>query len=116
MTFNDFLRDYGLFIAFTVFFIIVILIALFLLVPRVKKTDKIASTYDKDALITLLGGSQNIKSIVARGSRLTVSVIDRTLVDLDALKKHGVDRVVVMQDKFVLLVNKEITALFNELS
>ena len=115
MTFNDFLRDYGLFIAFTIFFIIIILIALFLLVPRLKKTGPALATYDQSKLINLLGGEGNIIQLAARGSRLTVTVKDPKLVDVPALKKHGVDRVIVMQDKFVLLVAKEVAALFDKL-
>lgn len=112
--FNEFLKEYGLFIAFTVFFIIVILIILFLLIPRIKK-EAITSevTVDKTHFLSLLGEG-NVISITRSGSRLSVVLADQSLADIEELKKHGVDRVIVMNQKLVLLVTPEVAELFDK--
>lgn len=117
MPFNEFLEQYGLFIALTIFSLIVILITLFLLLPRLKKEEpvKVTPRVSKDAFYALLGGEANVKEITLGGSRLSVRLNDQSLVDLEALKKHGVARVIVMETKLVLLVNEELKTLFNEL-
>lgn len=117
MTFNEFLREYSLFIALTVFGIIVIFLIFFLLIPRLRKEEEPKSpSVSKDEILTLLGGEDNIKTISLRGSRLSVELNDQTLADIENFKKHGVDRVIVMQNKLVLLVSEEIKSLFNELT
>lgn len=117
MNFNEFLGKYALFIALTIFSVITVLIIFFLFIPRLKKeTPSAQDTIDKEEFLNFLGGVDNILDISLRGSRLSVSLKDQTIIDLDALKEHGVDRVIVMQSKLVLLVNKEVARLFNHLT
>lgn len=117
MNFNEFLSKYGIFIALTIFSFITILTIFFLLLPRLKKEEpQKEPSVDKEHFLSLLGGDDNILDISLRGSRLSVSLKDQSIVDLEALKKHGVDRVIVMQAKLVLLVNKEVASLFNHLT
>jgi phosphotransferase system IIB component len=115
MTFSDFLRQYGVYMALVVFTCIVLLIICFLVIPRLPRKEKETEvpTVEKEQIIALLGGSENIKEIALRGSRLSVTLKDQNLANIDELKKHGVDRVIVMQTKLVLLVNKEVAALFD---
>ncbi len=117
MDFNEFLSKYAVFIALTVFSIIVVLIIFFLLIPRLKKEEAVQEPgVDKNHFLSLLGGDENILDISLRGSRLSVSLKDQSLANFEELKKHGVDRVIVMQSKVVLLVSKEVVALFNNLT
>lgn len=117
MDFNEFLSKYAVFIALTVFSIIVVLIIFFLLIPRLRKEEPpLEHSVDKDHFLSLLGGEENILDISLRGSRLSVSLKDQNLANFDELKKHGVDRVIVMQSKVVLLVSKGVVALFNNLT
>lgn len=117
MDFNEFLSKYALFIALTVFSVITVLILFFLFIPRLKKEKLVSEeTIDKEEFLNLLGGVDNILDISLKGSRLSVSLKDQTIVDLEVLKKHGVDRVIVMQSKLVLLVNKKVARLFNHLA
>lgn len=115
MTFSDFLQQYGLYMALVVFTFIVLLIIFFLVIPRLPRKEKETEvpTVEKEQIIALLGGEENIKEIALRGSRLSVTLKDQSLANIDELKKHGVDRVIVMQTKLVLLVNKEVAALFD---
>lgn len=116
MTFNEFLSNYGLFIALTIFSVIIVLVLFFLFIPRLKKEEKVEEpAVDKEHFISLLGGNENIFEVTLRGSRLTVSLKDPSLANVEELKKHGVDRVIVMQSKLVLLVNKEVASLFDNL-
>ncbi len=113
MTFEEFLRTYGFFIALTIFFVIVIIIVLFLLLPRLQKEEQPeVPSIAKNDFLALLGGTENITSLTLNGSRLSVVLVDQSLADVDELKTHGVDRVIVMEQKLVLLVNKEISKLF----
>ncbi len=118
MTFSEFLQQYGVYLDFVVFLAIVFLIILILVIPRLPKkgTKSVEPSISKLEIITLLGGEDNIKEIALRGSRLTVSLADKSLANIEELKKHGVDRVIVMQAKLVLLVNKEVASLFDELA
>lgn len=113
MTFAEFLRTYGFFIALTIFLIIAVIIVLFLLLPRLHTEEKPKPpTIAKDDFLALLGGEENITSHTLNGSRLSVVLVDKSLADVETLKTHGVDRVIVMEQKLVLLVNKEISQLF----
>lgn len=117
LTFGDFLEKYGFYISLTIASLIVVLLIIFFVVPRLHKEapEIVESSVNKDAFYALLGGEDNIKTISLKGSRLSVELFDLGRADLEALKKHGVDRVIVMQNKLVLLVNEAIKALFNEL-
>ncbi|OQC11473.1 MAG: hypothetical protein BWX74_00049 [Tenericutes bacterium ADurb.Bin087] len=116
MTFSDFLRQYGVYLALVVFMAIIILIFFFLVIPRRPKKDeeKTLPSTSRSEVIALLGGEDNVQEIVLRGSRLSVTLSDPKKANIEALKKHGVDRVIVMQAKLVLLVNKEVASLFDE--
>lgn len=118
MDFNEFLQNYGLYLALVVFSVIVFLLFLFLVVPRLRKEDTQDTTPQllKSEFITLLGGETNITEINLRGSRLSVSLVNKELANVEELKKHGVSRVVVMQNKLVLLVDESLQNLFNKLS
>lgn len=117
LSFRAFLEDYGLYISLTVATIIVILLVIFFLLPRLQKDEPapVEQSVDKSVFISLLGGEDNITNIRLNGSRLSVELKNQGAADLEALKKHGVDRVIVMQNKLVLLVSEPIKALFNEL-
>ncbi len=80
MTFNEFLSNYGLFIALTIFSVIIVLVLFFLFIPRLKKEEKVEEhSVNKEHFISLLGGNENILEVTLRGSRLTVSLKDPSL-------------------------------------
>lgn len=117
MTFSEFLQQYGIYLAFVIFFTIVILIIFFLIIPRTSKKvkEEVEPSVSKLEIIDLLGGNDNIKEVTLRGSRLSLVLVDQSLANIEELKKHGVDRAIIMQNKLVLLLNKEVASLFDEL-
>ena len=54
--------------------------------------------------------------IKRHGSRLNVVLVDQTLINLEELKKLGVDRAITMKSKIMLVVSEEIKLLFDDLT
>ena len=71
-----------------------------------KNKDKnINSTYDE--IILNLGGKENIVEMTARGSRLSIVLKDKSLLNIDALKNIGVEGVSVMTSKVTLVIGED---------
>lgn len=90
--------------------IIVILLAIFMLVNK-KKTQKakmISKVVDSPSeWLTALGGKENIKEVSALGSRLTIKLNDQSLVNKEAIKALGVENIIEMSDKIILVVENQ---------
>ena len=65
-------------------------------------------------IIDALGGRENIKSMEAKMSRLSVSLLSNDNIDIEKLKEIGVERVIKMSDKITLLIGNNATDLANE--
>lgn len=119
MGLSEFLSKYSIYIALAIFLVIVVLLIVFLLIPRLKQ-KKVAPVVVNDALkenfYLQLGGSDNVVEIKRHGSRLNVVLVDQTLVNLEELKKLGVDRAITMKSKIMLVVSEEIKLLFDDLT
>ena len=101
--FNAFLKNNALWIALVLVGIIAITVALILIFGRKKKGDKPVIA-EKSKWVEALGGSENIISSEAYGSRLAVKLQDKTLMNKDALKELGVTNFIEMSDKVTLLL------------
>ena len=101
--FNGFLQKNALWMALVLIGIIVIVIVLILILGRKKKNQKpeIAS---KSVWVDALGGSENICTSEAFGSRLSLSLVDKTKINREKLKELGVTSVIEMSDKITLLL------------
>ena len=105
--FNDFLRQYSLYIAIGIatFILVVVLVVLFICLSRRKKTDAapkrviVASAY-----IEALGGADNIVSHSLVRSRIVLTLKDYDIVDKEKLKEAGVDGFIMMSDKLTLVI------------
>ncbi len=97
-----FLEQYAVIISLVVAGIVLVVFLLLVLFTKQPKTKE--ASHNENELITALGGKENINEITMRGSRVSVVLADQTKVNNEQLKKHGVSRVIVMQDKLVLLV------------
>ena len=89
-------------------FAILLILFLYLYLKKKKKDKNPQSTVvvDNEKWVNALGGSNNILSIEAKGSRLVVGIADNGLVDKERLHELGVSSIIVSQDK-VTLVTKE---------
>ena len=88
---------------------IILFIALFIIILLLKKNKK--KTYDGDAWFVALGGKENIKEISATGSRLSLALINKDLIDREQLKNLGVSSVLTMSNKVTLVIEGEAEAI-----
>ena len=101
--FNAFLKNYAWIIAVALVVVIAIVIVLILVLGR--KTKKaVPQIAEKSKWIEALGGAENIVSSEAYGSRLAVSLVDKSLMNKDALKELGVTHFIEMSNKITLLL------------
>lgn len=102
MDFISFLEKYGLYICLGVVFLILLtILIIFIIRPKTKKETK--PNIDIDEFITSLGGKENIISFQQVGSRINLELNDMEKVDSDNIKKYGVNNVIKMSSRLVLV-------------
>lgn len=109
MEFEQFLRDYAIYISVGVFLIIALFLIFYLLYPLVlKKKKQKPSTppLDQNQFYLALGGKENVKNIELNGSRLSVELNDMNKYVRDQLRDLGVVRIITMKEKLILLVDE----------
>ena len=82
---------------------LVVIVAIILVVAIVKGRSKKAGV-DNSAWLIALGNKENIKEITATGSRLSVVLVDKEIIDRGKLKELGVSSVLVMSNKVTLVI------------
>ena len=101
--FNAFLKNNALWIALALVAVIAIIVVLILVFGR--KTKKAAPQIAENSKwVEALGGSENIVSSEAYGSRLAISLVDKSLMNKEALKELGVTNFIEMSNKITLLL------------
>ena len=113
--FNAFLRNNALWISLVLLgFVIAALVVIIIFNRKVKKAQapKIA---EKSRWVEALGGSENITSSEAMGSRLVVTLEDKTKMNKDALKELGVTNFIEMSNKVTLLLEDKAELVKKEL-
>ena len=68
------------------------------------KVSKPKAKINNDEWIQALGGKENIKEVTAIGSRLSLTLTDKEIVDREKLKTLGVSSVLVMSNKVTLVI------------
>ena len=76
--------------------------AIILLIAFLRK--KKGPSLKEDDWLIALGGKDNIKEVTAIGSRLSINLIDKEIIDKDKLKQLGVTSVLVMSNKVTLVI------------
>jgi len=82
--------------------LLVLLVILRVIFNFAKKSPK--AKVDNNEWFTALGGKENVKEITAVGSRLSLVLNDKEIVDREKLKTLGVSSVVVMSNKMTLVI------------
>lgn len=91
----------------------VILIAIIVFIRKRKKTN----IYEYSGLLDALGGLTNISSLNHKGSRISVNVNDKKIVDKEKIKQEGIDTIVVSNKKVTMVVDsKKAIEIFNYLN
>lgn len=104
--FSNFLRNYAWLIAVIFVVIILAVIVIILITGRNKKAPaKKISEHSSDEWMDALGGIDNIIDASATGSRLSVKLKNKDLVNRDRLTELGVNNIVMMSDKITLVTN-----------
>lgn len=103
--FNIFLQENALWIALSFASIIIITLVIIFLTGRKKSRSNRQFDFDADAFIKALGGLENFTNVEAKGSRLSVAIKDKNLLNEENLKKNGVLSLIKMSNKVVLVVD-----------
>jgi len=82
--------------------IFLVVLAVFLMLNRSKKHQKTIKINNSE-LFEYLGGKDNLISHSLNGTRLTLVLRDYTKVNREKLKEIGVERVVEMSNKYILV-------------
>ena len=105
---NTFLKNNAIWIA--VGFVVIILITLIILFlinrNKTKKIDKTTYSISTNDWLDSLGGKDNILEISSRGSRLTLSLKEISLINETKLKELGVTSLLKMSNKLILVIEE----------
>lgn len=111
---NDFLKNYALWIALGLVVVIAIVVVLILILGR-KKKKKVPEIAAKSEWVDALGGSENIVTSEAFGSRLSLTLVDKTKINREKLTTLGVTSVIEMSEKITLLLEDKAELVKQEL-
>ena len=82
---------------------VLLLFVLFMIIRHfVMKSPKVK--VNNDEWFIALGGKENVKEINATGSRLSLNLLDKEVIDREKLKTLGVTSVVSMTNKVTLVI------------
>ena len=116
--FNDFLKDYGIYLALAVagVVLITVLVFVFLALKRRKAAPKVEEVKVDSSLIkAALGGEDNIVSHSINGSRIVIELKDYSLVNEKSLNELGVASIIKMSNKITLVVKCNSEAFYKNL-
>lgn len=95
---------------------IVLVVAVGVLVFLLKRKRKLKSLEEFPELLEALGGKSNISKVSQKGSRVSVVVDNKKIVDKDMVKEQGVETIVISNKKVTLVVgSKKALLMYNYL-
>lgn len=121
---NDFLKNYGIWIAvgLAALVFIAVLIMFFISLKKRKEegitnnTKKVISVSDKSKdILEALGGKENILEHSFIGSRMTLVLKDYSIVNEEKLNQSGVDSIIKMANKIILVIKDDLSNIYREL-
>ena len=118
---NDFLKSYGIWIAIALAGAAFITVVVLFIIAKVKAKDA-PLMYEKPPLsqrgsdiLLALGGKENILEHSLVGSRLTLTLTDYDVVNEVKLNELGVDSIIKMSNKIILVIKDDISSLYKEM-
>lgn len=102
----------GIIVGGSVLFLALVFITLLLIIKNKKKKFVISN----DEWFLALGGNDNIVSVNATGSRLTLVLNDKEKINREALNNLGVTSVLVMSNKVTLVIEGQAENIARSLS
>jgi len=87
--------------------LVLFVLLFFLLRRRSREEEEEQEELDISAWLVALGGEDNIKSASIKGSRLSIELIDKNLINRESLTALGVKSIITMSNKLILVVENE---------
>lgn len=110
--FNEFLKNYGVFLAIGVAAIIAVVVIVLLLKKSANKPEVIKKEYQSSSIFEALGGKENVLSHQKVGSRIVLTLQNYDAVDENKLNELGVDSVIKMSNKITLVTKGDAESLY----
>jgi phosphotransferase system IIB component len=86
---------------------IVVIIALVVTILLLTRKKKKKQELEFPLLLDALGGKENIKDLAQKGSRVSVIVENKKIVDKDKVREQGIETIVVSNKKFTMLAGSK---------
>ena len=86
---------------------IIVVVALGLIVVLLTKRRNHKMEEEFPLLLEAFGGKENINEYTQKGSRVSVVVENKKLVDKEKVKEQGIETIVVSNKKFTILVGSK---------
>ncbi len=112
--FNAFLKNNAIWLCMGVIGIIVITLVIVFVIKGKSHKDK-TPQIDSSNWLDALGGKDNVKEVNASGSRLSVSLLDKSLINRDQLTTLGVSNIVEMTNKVTLVIENKAVKIKTEI-
>ena len=119
---NDFFLKYGIWIAVALAGAALLTVIVLFIIAKVKDKKGYLPTEAKPelserskAILEALGGKENILEHSLNGSRLTLSLTDYNAVNEVKLNELGVDSVIKMSNKIILVIKDDISRIYQEM-
>ncbi len=119
---NDFLKNYGIWIAVALASIAFITVIVLFIIAKVKDKKGLvveeahAEPSERSlAILEALGGKENILDHSLNGSRISLSLTDYNAVKEDKLNELGVDSVIKMSNKIILVIKDDASKIYREM-
>lgn len=119
---NDFLKNYGIWIAVALAGAALITVIVLFIIAKVKDKNGYLPEEARPELserskgiLEALGGKENILEHSLNGSRLTLSLTDYNVVNEAKLNELGVDSVIKMSNKIILVIKDDISRIYQEM-
>lgn len=118
---NDFLKSYGFWIAIALASAAFIAVLVLFIIAKVKSKDAVIEVSKPEpsersnGILEALGGKENILEHSLTGSRLTLSLTDYSLVNEEKLNQLGVDSVIKMSNKIILVIKDDMSNLYKQM-
>ena len=82
----------------------VLLVAAIIIVVYLLTHRKNKKSFDSSEWLIALGNKENVKEVTATGSRLSIVLENKEIIDREKLKELGVSSVLVMSNKVTLVI------------
>ncbi|MCR5332568.1 MAG: hypothetical protein K6E11_00890 [Bacilli bacterium] len=118
---NDFLKNYGIWIAVALAAAAFIAVVVLFIIAKVKSKNAVVEVTKPELsdrgeqILLALGGKENILEHSLTGSRMTLVLTDYNVVNEAKLNELGVDSVIKMSNKIILVIKDDMSTLYREM-